>query len=144
VGLSERGAVAALLGLEAACAGLGLAVVAEKSALATGAALGLVFALLIALCSRLTLVTEQTIDLGEAAPDEGRAPLKHAALARETDALDEFETAVVDLTGERQEKEGKRRARELALQRQSSSPLPALPVWPTPVAPLTIAGSDEF
>ena len=110
-GLSERRAVAALLGLEAACAGLGLAIVAEKDALATGAALGLVFALLIALCSRLTLVTEQTIDLGEAAPDAGRVPLEHAALARETNALDEFEAAVLDLAGERQEEKGKRRAR---------------------------------
>jgi UDP-GlcNAc:undecaprenyl-phosphate GlcNAc-1-phosphate transferase len=111
VGLSERGAVAALLGLEAACAGLALAVVAEKNALATGAAVGLVFALLLAHCSRLTLVTEQTIDLGEAAPDADGAPLEHAALARERTAHDEFDIAVVDFEGEGQEEESERRAR---------------------------------
>ncbi|MDP9257168.1 MAG: undecaprenyl/decaprenyl-phosphate alpha-N-acetylglucosaminyl 1-phosphate transferase [Actinomycetota bacterium] len=111
VGLSERGAVAALLGLEAACAGLGLAVVAEKNALATGAALGLVFALLLALCSRLALVTEQTIDLGETAADEGQVPSEHAALAREISASDELDATLVDLAGEWQEVEGERRVR---------------------------------
>jgi UDP-N-acetylmuramyl pentapeptide phosphotransferase/UDP-N-acetylglucosamine-1-phosphate transferase len=111
VGLSERGAVAALLGLEAACAALGLAVVAEKNGLATGAAVGLVFALMLALCSRLTLVTEQTIDLGEAPLDEDRAQLADAALAREINATDEFDAAVADFEGEYREAESERRAR---------------------------------
>jgi UDP-GlcNAc:undecaprenyl-phosphate GlcNAc-1-phosphate transferase len=110
VGLSERGAVGALLGLEAACAGLGLAVVAEKNALATGAALGLAFGLLLALCSRLTLVTERTIDLGEMAAAEGQVPLEHAALAREISASDGLDATLVDLAGERQEEEDERRA----------------------------------
>jgi UDP-N-acetylmuramyl pentapeptide phosphotransferase/UDP-N-acetylglucosamine-1-phosphate transferase len=111
VGLGERGAVAALLGLEAACAGLGLAVVAEKNALATGGALGLVFGLLLALCSRLTLVTEQTIDLGETGLDAGRAPVEHAALAREIRAGSALGAAVVDFEGECQEEESENPAR---------------------------------
>jgi UDP-GlcNAc:undecaprenyl-phosphate/decaprenyl-phosphate GlcNAc-1-phosphate transferase len=111
VGLSERGAVAALLGLEAACAGLGLAVVAEKNALATGAALGLVFGLLLALCSRLALVTEKAIELGETGLDAGQTPLEHEALARELSIADELDATLVDLAGEWQEEEGERRAR---------------------------------
>jgi UDP-GlcNAc:undecaprenyl-phosphate GlcNAc-1-phosphate transferase len=110
VGLTERQAVAALLGLEAACAGVGLVVMQEKDPLVTGAGLGIVFALLFALCSRLTLVTEQTIDVGEMAADESEMPLEHAALAREITAADELDATLVDLTGERQE-ESERPAR---------------------------------
>lgn len=111
VGLGERGAVAALLGLEAACAGLGLAVVAERNALATGAALGLAFGLLLALCSRLTLVTEQTTHLAETAAAEGQFPLEQAAVAAEIGAAGELDATLVDLAGEWQEEESERRAR---------------------------------
>jgi UDP-GlcNAc:undecaprenyl-phosphate GlcNAc-1-phosphate transferase len=55
-GLGERGAVAALLTLAAACGGAAVLVVAVRDPLATGAAVGAVFALLVALGSRLVLV----------------------------------------------------------------------------------------
>ncbi len=110
VGLTEHQAVAALLGLAAASAGVALVVMKEKDALVTGAGLGIVFALLFALCSRLTLVTQQTIDVGEMAADQSQVPLEHAALAREISAADELDATLVDLAGERQE-ESEPRAR---------------------------------
>jgi UDP-GlcNAc:undecaprenyl-phosphate GlcNAc-1-phosphate transferase len=71
VGLGERKAVATLFGLEAACAGVGLVVAKEETPLVTAGALGIVFALLIALASRLTLSTEQTIVLADGAEGVG-------------------------------------------------------------------------
>jgi UDP-GlcNAc:undecaprenyl-phosphate GlcNAc-1-phosphate transferase len=58
VGLGEREAVAMLLMLAAVCAGAGVLVVAVDDALVTGAAAGAVLALLVALGSRLALVSE--------------------------------------------------------------------------------------
>jgi UDP-GlcNAc:undecaprenyl-phosphate GlcNAc-1-phosphate transferase len=82
VGLSERRAVAALLGLSAVCAGVGLTVVAGDNALVTGAAIGIVVALLVALGSRLALVTER-MELTDALAVSGHVPVEDAAVARD-------------------------------------------------------------
>jgi hypothetical protein len=83
VGLGERKAVAALLGLSAARAGVGLAVGAGNNALVTGAATGIVVALLVALGSRLALVTEERLELTDALAVNGRVRIEAAALARD-------------------------------------------------------------
>jgi UDP-GlcNAc:undecaprenyl-phosphate/decaprenyl-phosphate GlcNAc-1-phosphate transferase len=61
VGLGEHQAVALLLTLAAACAGVAILVVAFNDALVTGAGAGAVFALLIGVGSRLALVTEPRV-----------------------------------------------------------------------------------
>jgi UDP-GlcNAc:undecaprenyl-phosphate GlcNAc-1-phosphate transferase len=58
VGLGEREAVAMLLALAAVCAGAAVLVVAVGDALVTGTAAGTVLALLVALGSRLALVSD--------------------------------------------------------------------------------------
>jgi UDP-GlcNAc:undecaprenyl-phosphate GlcNAc-1-phosphate transferase len=61
VGLGEHEAVALLLLLAAACAGVAVLVVAFDDALVTGAATGAVFALLVGVGSRLAVVTERRV-----------------------------------------------------------------------------------
>jgi UDP-GlcNAc:undecaprenyl-phosphate GlcNAc-1-phosphate transferase len=61
VGLGEHQAVALLLLLTAACAGVAVLVVAVDDALVTGAGAGAVFALLVGVGSRLALVTEPRV-----------------------------------------------------------------------------------
>jgi hypothetical protein len=61
VGLGEREAVALLLVLASACAGVGVLVVAFNDALVTGGGTGGVFALLVGVGSRLALVTEPRV-----------------------------------------------------------------------------------
>jgi UDP-GlcNAc:undecaprenyl-phosphate GlcNAc-1-phosphate transferase len=61
VGLGEHEAVALLLMLATACAGVGVLVVAFNDALVIGAGTGAVFALLVGVGSRLALVTEPRV-----------------------------------------------------------------------------------
>lgn len=110
VGLSERKAVAALLGLSAACGGAALAVVAGDNALVTGAAIGIVLALLLALGSRLALVTEEKLELTDALALNGRVPVEDAPVARERLAI-EPTSEVVELQNEPEAEEVKDRAR---------------------------------
>jgi UDP-GlcNAc:undecaprenyl-phosphate GlcNAc-1-phosphate transferase len=94
VGLSEREAVGALLALAAACAGVAVVISAAQNALVTGAAVGLVFALLVGLSSRLALVTGNGAELGDAAVVDNSKPVAEAALS------EDLQTAVVELVGE--------------------------------------------
>jgi UDP-GlcNAc:undecaprenyl-phosphate GlcNAc-1-phosphate transferase len=81
VGLGERQAVAVLLMLAAACAGMAVLVVALDDALVTGAAAGAVFALLVGVGSRLALVSEARVAVLRA-PQEGKLePIRHHAHA---------------------------------------------------------------
>ena len=94
VGLSEREAVGTLLALAAACAGVAVVISAAQNALVTGAAVGLVFALLVGLSSRLALVTGNGAELGDAAVVDNSKPVAEAALS------EDLQTAVVELVGE--------------------------------------------
>ena len=100
VGLGERKAVATLFGLAAACAGVGLVVAKEEAPLVTAGGLGIVFALLIALASRLALITEQRVvlDAGtEGVGDVSRADARGLAPAADLDV------ALVEIASERNE-----------------------------------------
>jgi UDP-GlcNAc:undecaprenyl-phosphate GlcNAc-1-phosphate transferase len=83
VGLGERQAVAVLLMLAAACAGMAVLVVALDDALVTGAAAGAVFALLVGVGSRLALVSEASrVAVLRAPQEEGKLePIRHHAHA---------------------------------------------------------------
>jgi hypothetical protein len=80
----------------------------EENALVTGAAVGVVFALLIALASRLTMVTEQRTILDDEAADVSDVPQRDSRPARELALSEELDIALVDITGEAQQR---RRAR---------------------------------
>jgi hypothetical protein len=99
VGLSEREAVAALLGLSGACAGVGLAVVAADDPLVTGAAAGIVFALLVVLGSRLAVV-EERLEPSVGLSDNGGVPAQDAAMAREALMSEDLRAAVVEVRDE--------------------------------------------
>jgi UDP-GlcNAc:undecaprenyl-phosphate GlcNAc-1-phosphate transferase len=99
VGMSEKEAVAALLGLSAACAGVALAVVAADDALATGAAAGIVFALLVVLGSRLALV-EGRLEPSAGLSHNGRVPAEAAAAARGALMSEDLHRAVVEVSPE--------------------------------------------
>jgi UDP-GlcNAc:undecaprenyl-phosphate/decaprenyl-phosphate GlcNAc-1-phosphate transferase len=99
VGLSEKEAVAALLGLSGACAGVALAVVAAHDALATGAAAGIVFALLVVLGSRLALV-EERLEPSARLSDNGGVPAEDAATARETLIEEDLHGTLVEVRNE--------------------------------------------
>jgi len=110
VGLGERRAVAALLGLSAACAGVALAVVAADDALVTGAAVGLVLGLLVALGSRLALVTEEQLESSFAlATDDGSDA--DAPLTRQPLMNADLEAAIVELRDDRTAQEAQGHAR---------------------------------
>jgi UDP-GlcNAc:undecaprenyl-phosphate GlcNAc-1-phosphate transferase len=100
VGLGERKAVATLFGLEAASAGVGLVVAKEETPLVAAGALGIVFALLVALASRLTLITEQTIVLADGA--EGVGGVSRAD-AREFAPGEKLDVALVEMASESNE-----------------------------------------
>jgi UDP-GlcNAc:undecaprenyl-phosphate GlcNAc-1-phosphate transferase len=100
VGLSERKAVAALLGLSAACAGVALAVAAANNALVTGAAVGIVVALLLAFASRLVLVMEETLEPSRALGVEAGDAVDDAAVARDALISEDLHRAVVEVRTE--------------------------------------------
>jgi UDP-GlcNAc:undecaprenyl-phosphate GlcNAc-1-phosphate transferase len=89
MGLGDRAAVAVLLLFAAACAGLGLAVLAAGDPLATGAAIGLVGALMLSLGSRLALVTE------ERAVDRAPAAVEDLPLGRERALTDDLRPGII-------------------------------------------------
>jgi UDP-GlcNAc:undecaprenyl-phosphate GlcNAc-1-phosphate transferase len=97
VGLSEREAVGALLALAAACAGVAIVIAAAHNALVTGAAVGLVFALLVGLSSRLALVTGNGVESGDMAAVDNSKPVAEAAAA---ELSEDLQTAAVDLVRE--------------------------------------------
>jgi UDP-GlcNAc:undecaprenyl-phosphate/decaprenyl-phosphate GlcNAc-1-phosphate transferase len=99
VGLSEKEAVAALLGLSGACAGVALAVAAADDALATAAAAGIVFALLVVLGSRLVLV-EERLEPSAGLSDNGAVPAEDAAMAREALVHEDLHGALVEVRNE--------------------------------------------
>jgi UDP-GlcNAc:undecaprenyl-phosphate GlcNAc-1-phosphate transferase len=100
VGLSERKAVAALLGLSAACAGVALAVAAANNALVTGAAVGIVVALLLAFASRLVLVMEETLEPSRALGVEAGDAVDDAAVAHDALISEDLHGAVVEVRTE--------------------------------------------
>jgi UDP-GlcNAc:undecaprenyl-phosphate/decaprenyl-phosphate GlcNAc-1-phosphate transferase len=100
IGLSEREAVGVLLALAAACAGVAIVISAANNALVTGAAVGLVFALLIGLSSRLALVTGNGVEMGDLAAVDSSAPVADAPIAREAELSEDLQSAVVELAGE--------------------------------------------
>jgi hypothetical protein len=97
VGLSERKAVAALLGLSAACAGVALAVAASNDELVTGAAVGIVVALLVALASRLALVMEETLEPSRAFGVEAGDAVDDAAVAHDALISEDLHGAAVQV-----------------------------------------------
>ncbi len=98
VGLSEREAVATLLALAAACAGVAVVIAAEQNALVTGAAVGLVFALLVGLSSRLALVTRNGIEKNQTLAVDNVDPVADAPIAREPELSEDLQGTVVELT----------------------------------------------
>ena len=92
IGLSEREAVGALLALAASCAGVAIVVTAAHNPLVTGAAVGLAFALLVALTSRLALVTGNGLD--------DSVPAAHTPIARDRLLSEDLEGAVAELVTE--------------------------------------------
>jgi UDP-GlcNAc:undecaprenyl-phosphate/decaprenyl-phosphate GlcNAc-1-phosphate transferase len=98
IGLSEREAVAALLALAAGCAGVAVVVAAAHDALVTGAAVGLVVALLLALSSRLALLTGNGLESGDVFDDDGAVPVADAPIVREALLSEDLEGAVVLLS----------------------------------------------
>ena len=100
IGLSEREAVGALLLLAAACAGVALVVAAAHNPLVTGAAVGLVFALLVALTSRLALVTGNGLEIDNVSADESAVPAADTPIARERLLGEDLEGALVELASE--------------------------------------------
>jgi UDP-GlcNAc:undecaprenyl-phosphate GlcNAc-1-phosphate transferase len=108
VGLSERKAVAALLGLSAACAGVALAVAAADNALVTGAAVGIVVALLVALGSRLALVTQQTLEPSRGLVDNPAVAVETAVVAQNVLMSEDLHGAVVEVRTERAGEESDR------------------------------------
>lgn len=96
IGLGEHEAVAVLLGLSGACAGVALTVVAADDALVTGAAVGIVVALLIALGSRLALV-EERLEPSAVLSDNGGVPAEDAVMARDALMTEDLHDAVVQV-----------------------------------------------
>jgi UDP-GlcNAc:undecaprenyl-phosphate GlcNAc-1-phosphate transferase len=100
VGLSEREAVGALLALAAACAGVAVVVAAAHNALVTGAAIGLVFALLVGLSSRLALLTGNGLESRDAFTDESRVPEADTPIARDALMSEDLGDAVAEVVSE--------------------------------------------
>jgi UDP-GlcNAc:undecaprenyl-phosphate GlcNAc-1-phosphate transferase len=100
IGLSEREAVGALLALAAACAGVAIVIAAAHNALVTGAAVGLVFALLVGLSSRLALVTGNGLESGDVAFVDSSNQGADAPLACDAELSEDLQSAVVELKGE--------------------------------------------
>jgi hypothetical protein len=100
IGLSEREAVGALLGLAAACAGIAVVVAAAHNALVTGAAVGLVFALLVGLSSRLALRTGNGLQSGDVLADDTSIPVADTPIARDALLSEDLQSAAVELVSE--------------------------------------------
>jgi UDP-GlcNAc:undecaprenyl-phosphate GlcNAc-1-phosphate transferase len=100
IGLSEREAVGALLALAAACAGVAVVVAAAHNPLVTGAAVGLVFALLVALTSRLALVTGNGLEMDYVSVDDSAVPAADTPISRDRILSEDLEGAVAELVSE--------------------------------------------
>ena len=100
IGLSEREAVGALLALAASCAGVAIVVTAAHNPLVTGAAVGLVFALLVALTSRLALVTGNGVEMDYASTDDSAVPTADTPIPRDRLLSEDLEGAVAELVSE--------------------------------------------
>jgi UDP-GlcNAc:undecaprenyl-phosphate/decaprenyl-phosphate GlcNAc-1-phosphate transferase len=97
VGLGEHQAVGALLGLSAACAGVALAVAAADDELVTGAAVGIVIALLVALGSRLALVTEARLEPDRRVSENQALAAENGFLAANAQMSEDLRDAVVEV-----------------------------------------------
>ena len=100
IGLSEREAVGALLALAASCAGVAVVVAAAHNPLVTGAAVGLVFALLVALTSRLALVTGNGLETDDVSVEDSFVPASVTPIARDQLLSEDLEGAVAELVSE--------------------------------------------
>jgi UDP-GlcNAc:undecaprenyl-phosphate GlcNAc-1-phosphate transferase len=100
VGLGEHQAVAALLGLSAACAGVALAVAAADDPLVTGAAVGIVVALLVGLGSRLALVMEERLDPARTLGENRAVAAEDAVVAQEPLISEDLQGGVLEVRTE--------------------------------------------